>query len=327
MLQNSSFYPKPQNPVKFFSTFKQKDFSAHKKGIYCLKWNHLGTSLASGSEDCTVKVWNLDSKGSLDKICDLKDHTNSVEQLTWHPESPDVFGSVSSDKTLRIWDIRVSKKNIKTVNTKGSNLNISWSPDGNVIAVGNNEDYVSFYDFRNLTLQKQIKFEREVNEISWDLNGSIFLVTTSSESGTVGPVIVLDGKTLEYPSPLETLDFHRGKCYCIAIDPTGNYFATGAADAYVALWDMAELIPVKSFSKENCQIRQLSFSHDGRFVATAAEDKKLDIFDIESENDSWVLECNSAQLSVAWNPKKHLLAYTLEEKDRSDCAINLFGLF
>ena len=319
-----SFYPKQSAFKDSFNDFKQKDYSAHKKGIYCIKWNHNGNYLASGSEDYTVKIWSHE-KGGLDKICDFKDHTGSVEQLTWHPENPELLGTVSSDKTLKIWDIRVPKKFIKNIQTKGSNLNIAWSPDGNTIAVTNNEDYISFYDFRTQTIQKQIKFEREVNEISWDQLGNIFLITTSSESGTLGPIIVLDGKTLNYPGALETLDFHRGKCYCITMDPTGNYFATGAADAYVALWDLAELVPLKSFSKENCQVRQLSFSHDGRLIAAAAEDKRLDIYDIEGENEVWKIECNAPQLSVSWNPKKHLLAYTLEEKDKSDCSINLFG--
>jgi len=319
-----SIFPQQSTYKDYFVDFKSKDYPAHKKGIYSLKWNRQGNYLASGSEDFTLKIWSHE-KGGLDKICDFKDHTNFVEQLTWHPENPEILCSVSRDKTVRIWDIRVPKKSIKTVQTKGTNLNVAWSPDGQTIAVGDNDDHISFYDYRNFVLQKQLKFEGEVNEISWDLSGNIFLITTSSESGTIGPITVLDGKSLNYPGALETLDFHRGKCYCIAIDPTGQYFATGAADAYVALWDLAELVPLKSFSKENCQIRQLSFSHDGRLIAAAAEDKRLDIYDIQGENEVWRIDCNAPQLTVSWNPKKHLLAYTLEEKDKSDCPIYLFG--
>lgn len=164
-----------------------------------------------------------------------------------------------------------------------------------MIAVSNDEDYVSFYDPSTYILHKQIKFEREVNEFTWDHTGNLFMLTTSSEGGTLGPILCLDGTSLSYPSDIDSLDFHRGKCYCITLDPTGNYFATGAADAYIALWDVNELVPVKSFSKENCQIRQISFSHDGKFIAAAAEDKKLEIFYVDGNpEDSWTIDTNQA---------------------------------
>jgi THO complex subunit 3 len=319
------FFPRENNYKAFFSDFKQTEHNAHKKEIYCIKWNCTGTHLASGSRDCSIKIWS-NEKGGLDKLCDFKDHTGGIEGLTWHPDSPDIFASVSEDKTLRIWDIR-TRKSVKTVKTEFANLNIAWSPDGNNIAVGNKEDHITIFDYKTQNALKVLKFEREVNQITWDHSGNIFFITTSNESGTFGPnpIYVLDGKSLNYPGALETLDFHRGKAYCITLDPKGEYFATGAADAYVALWDLAELAPIKSFNKENYQIRDLSFSHDGKFIAVAAEDKKLDIYDVHGDSAAYTIECNSAQLVVSWNPKKYLLAYTLEEKDRGE-SINLFGL-
>lgn len=65
---------------------------------------------------------------------------------------------------------------------------------------------------------------------------------------STGPIYVLDGQTLEQ-NPLEILECHQGRCYCIAIDPLGNYFATGAADALVAVWDINELACLNTFTK------------------------------------------------------------------------------
>ena len=311
-----------------FSKFASKEYPAHKKGIFSLDWNSSGTLLASASEDTTIKVWNLDT-ASLDKAHDLKDHTAIVEQLSWQPENADILASVSSDRTLRIWDMRMAKKNMKTVQSKGSNLNVAWSPDGKIIAVANNEDYITFYDFSNLSVIKQIKFDKEVNELSWDLTGQILLITTSNENGLTGPITVLDGKTFSYPDPLQVLDFHRGRCYCISVSRDGKYFATGAADALIALWDVEELVSVKTFSKTDCQIRQLSFSHDSLCIAAAAEDFSLDIYNIESGESIKKIDCNSPQHAVAWHPKRYILAYTLEEKEKGEdsCPIHLFGQF
>lgn len=41
-----------QNEFKF----EQKDLTGHRKRIYTLDWNTIGTRLASGSVDCTIKV-------------------------------------------------------------------------------------------------------------------------------------------------------------------------------------------------------------------------------------------------------------------------------
>ncbi len=46
-----------------------------------------------------------------------------------------VFVSASSDKLIKIWDIRLGKE-VKTLETKGANINLSWRPDGNMIGVG-----------------------------------------------------------------------------------------------------------------------------------------------------------------------------------------------
>ena len=49
--------------------------------------------------------------------------------MTWHPTHPDLLATASGDKTVRLWDSR-SAKCVATVQTKGENINIDWSPDG-----------------------------------------------------------------------------------------------------------------------------------------------------------------------------------------------------
>ena len=91
----------------------------------------------------------------------------------------------------------------------------------------------------------------------------------------------MDGTLLQLP-PLEILECHRGSCYCIAIDPLEKHFATGAADAIVAIWDLEEMICVRTYTKLEGQIRQLSFSFDGKYIATASEDELVDILAVDT---------------------------------------------
>ena len=48
---------------------------------------------------------------------------------------------------------------------------------------------------------------------------------------------------------LQSLQGHTANCICIKFDPTGKYFATGSADALVNLWDLSEMVVVRTFSR------------------------------------------------------------------------------
>jgi len=59
----------------------------------------------------------------------------------------------------------------------GENINITWSPDGNTIAVGNKEDLVTFIDTRTHKIKAEEQFNFEVNEISWNKQSNLFFLT------------------------------------------------------------------------------------------------------------------------------------------------------
>lgn len=64
----------------------------------------------------------------------------------------------------------------------GENINITWSPDGHTIAVGNKEDLVSFIDVRSQKIRHEQQFKFEVNELSWNNANDLFFLT-NAQSG------------------------------------------------------------------------------------------------------------------------------------------------
>jgi coronin-1B/1C/6 len=66
--------------------------------------------LATGSEDCSVKVWEVPddlANGSTYSTAkaQLKGHAKRVEMVKFHPVADNIVASASVDKTLRLWDI------------------------------------------------------------------------------------------------------------------------------------------------------------------------------------------------------------------------------
>jgi WD40 repeat protein len=82
----------------------------HKSSSFRVTWNpHHSDVLASGSNDCTVRVWDINSttgrKSTKEKtVAVLKGHTERVRALLWSHEFPEILLSGSWDSTIRIWN-------------------------------------------------------------------------------------------------------------------------------------------------------------------------------------------------------------------------------
>ncbi|VDI53825.1 THO complex subunit 3, partial [Mytilus galloprovincialis] len=233
----------------------RKFSSENVQNLCCVNFNHNPNSELS-SKDLT-----------------FRGHGDSVDQLCWHPKNPDQLVTASGDKTVRIWDARTNKA-VATVNTKGENINICWSPDGTTIAVGNKEDLITFIDVRSHRSKAEEQFKFEINEISWNNDGDLFFLTSGQ-----GNIHIMSYPELKMQ---HVLHGHPANCICIEFDPMGKYFATGSADALCSLWDVGELVCVRTFARLEWPVRTLSFSHDGKMLASASEDLVIDISDVKS---------------------------------------------
>ncbi|XP_020811613.1 THO complex subunit 3 [Drosophila serrata] len=289
----------------FRSHSKIREQRAHISKVHSVFWNADGRFLASGSFDKTVAVYSLERDRFL-KHHTFRGHTASVDQLCWHRSNPDLLATASGDKTVRIWDVRQGKC-ASVINTKGENINITWSPDGKTIAVGNKEDLITFIDTRTNKIRVEEPFTFEVNEISWNNTNDLFFLTNG-----FGCMHVLSYPGLEHQV---TLKAHPANCICIEFGPTGKYFATGSADAQVSLWDAHELACLRMISRLEWPVRTISFSHDEKLIASASEDLIIDVAYTETGERVTDVHVDASTFTIAWHPKQYLLAYACDEKD------------
>lgn len=79
---------------------------------------------------------------------------------------------------------------------------------------------------------------------------------------------------------MHTVSAHTANCYCIEFSPDGDKFALGSADALVSIWDVKELVCEVTCARLEWPVRTLSFSFDGRYIASASEDPIIDIAEV-----------------------------------------------
>jgi THO complex subunit 3 len=207
-----------------------------------------------------------------------------VHQVLWSPvddNSLSIFicfniASFSSDKTMKLWDVR-SAKTTRSERIKGGCSNVTWSNDGNTICYSNkDDDMLTIYDCRKSSILKQIDFKYQASEFQFEKNCNCLLVSSS-----LGELYIYDAKTFN-STPLATVVAHFAPINSIHIEPGNKYFATAAADSLICLWDLQEMISYKVIKKGESSIKKILYSHDSKFIASISDENNIDIFEIET---------------------------------------------
>src|SRR5262245_45484368 len=77
----------------------------HTKAVVCVAYSPDGKTLASGSLDTTVKLWDVRTGK---ERATLKGHTDKVWSVAFSPDGK-TLASGSHDKTIKLWDVQTGK--------------------------------------------------------------------------------------------------------------------------------------------------------------------------------------------------------------------------
>lgn len=113
--------------------------SGHKAAVLDIQWcPHNDDVIASGSEDCTVKVWQIPEGGLTknlnDPIVDLVGHQRRVGLVSWHPSAQSILLTAGSDNKIIIWNVGTGEGLIE-FELPDLPLSVSWNLDGSRIAL------------------------------------------------------------------------------------------------------------------------------------------------------------------------------------------------
>ncbi|CAG5130331.1 unnamed protein product [Candidula unifasciata] len=169
---------------------------------------------------------------------------------------------------------------------------VAWSCDGRRLASGSDRLTKDYTVFRG--------HGASVDQLCWNPHNPGQLATASGD------------KTFKFE--VNEISFNK------------DYFAIGSADALVSLWNLPELVCMRTFTRLEWPVRTLSFSNDGKMLASASEDLVIDIGEVETGEKLHQITCDSPTFTVAWHPKRNLLAYACDDRrDRDAGIVRVFG--
>jgi WD40 repeat protein len=108
--------------------------------------------IASGGEDCLVKVWEIPEGGlteNLDEsLVDLEGHQRRIGIVLWHPTAENILLSAGFDYIINIWDIAQATAVKQIACHTDTIFSVDWNFDGSLLATTSKDKKIRVIDPR-----------------------------------------------------------------------------------------------------------------------------------------------------------------------------------
>lgn len=113
----------------------------HKDAVYALAWSPDGRLLATAGYDRVIHLWEIpgtwpfDPKKEIVPKRTLKDHSDTVYSLAFHPDGK-LLASASADRAVKVWDAATGTRLYTLSDPTEWVYTLAWSPDKKHLAAG-----------------------------------------------------------------------------------------------------------------------------------------------------------------------------------------------
>ncbi|XP_012515715.1 PREDICTED: coronin-1A [Propithecus coquereli] len=223
----------------------------HTAPVLDIAWcPHNDNVIASGSEDCTVMVWEIPDGGLTlplrEPVITLEGHTKRVGIVTWHPTAQNVLLSAGCDNVILVWDVGTGV----AVLTLGPDVHpdtiysVDWSRDGALICTSCRDKRVRIIEPRKGTIvAEKDRLHEGTRPVRAVFVSDGKILTTGFSRMSERQVALWDTKHLEEPLSLQELDTSSGVLLPFFDPDTNIVYLCGKGDSSIRYFEITSEAP------------------------------------------------------------------------------------
>jgi WD40 repeat protein len=244
----------------------------HHGAIHSVAFSPDGETLASASQDGTVRIWSVTDGKTLRVI---HGHSQKVIGAAFSPTG-DLLATASADNTIKLWNMSSVPKGHIVCRHDGAVTCVAFSPDSRRLASASADRTVAIWDAENGTRLAVLQgHEDTVRSVAFSPDNS-YLVSVSSDQTL---------RVWELPSGKEILSIpaHTSPIYDVAVSSDATLVATAGEDNYVGIWNARS---GKELHRINLPFpRSVAFGPDSHRLAAAVFDRVVYFIDADSKQE------------------------------------------
>ena len=279
-----------------------KEFS-HGTSVNSVSFSPNGQFIVSGGDNGTIKLWSLEGK----EITTLN-HGAAVNNVTFSPDSQ-FIASAGDDNTVKIWNV-----NPQSLKTFQGGSQISFSPDGQLIAsVGCFDNATNCTNTMKLwrsdgTLLKTFEGVSS-NKLPFSFSPDNQLIALVKDNN----IIELWSRnlskiaTLSHSNPVRSFSFSPDSQVIASAIYNEDTATNMAFNGDIILWGR-DGKKIKTFKGHTAKVNKITFSPDGKFIASASDDKTVKIWNRDGKNLRELQGHKDKVIDVSFSPDGKTIA-------------------
>ena len=287
-LMDASYEPKEPSEVMMFSTLVglaecckgEPPFlgrlirsgvlvGSHAGKVTCLELSRSSRMVATGSDDHTAKLWDLQTAKS---PITLRGHEDWILCTAMSPDES-VLSTGGADGTVRLWNARSGELRFILHGHTEEVRCMSFSADGYILATGSSDKCVRLWNVNDgvsiKVLAGHIDF---VNCLAVSPDGR--MLATGSYDNDIRLWNLPDGNLAA------VLSGHRAMVNCLAFRPGNDMLISGGKDRSVILWRLPTGKVLRKLKGHRDDISCLAVSSDGGILASGSWDTTIRLWSL-----------------------------------------------